>query len=170
MTKPMHLTATGRRIVVAGAIIRDGLLLAARRLTPVELAGRWELPGGKVDVDELPRDAMRRELIEELGIDVQVNERLAAPPDLAGAVDGDWPLTESSVLRVYHVDILGGDVTAGVAHDEIRWLGRDDLMSVAWLPADVAPAAALIGRLAASPAARPLGNCTSNPKDRPLPA
>jgi len=170
MSHDAHLTPTGLRIVVAGALIRDGLLLAARRSSPSELAGKWELPGGKVEEGELPIEAMRRELIEELGIDVQVNERLAAPPDLAGAVDGDWPLTESSVLRVYHVDILGGDVTAGVAHDEIRWLGRDDLMSVAWLPADVAPAAALIGRLAASPAARPLGNYTSNPKDRPLPA
>ncbi len=152
MSNDAHLTSTGRRIVVAGALIRDGLLLAARRSSPVELAGKWELPGGKVEVGELPIDAIRRELREELAIDVEVVGRLMAPSELEDAVGGDWPLSQSTVLRVYLVDLVHGDPSPGPAHDEVRWLGSDHLMSVSWLPADSAPIQALGSRLTSGPA------------------
>jgi len=57
-------------IVVAGALIVDGALLVAQRRHPPELAGRWELPGGKVDDGETDAAALARELAEELGITV----------------------------------------------------------------------------------------------------
>ena len=63
---------TGHRIVVAGAVLdRDRLLLAQRRYPP-DLAGLWELPGGKVEAGESPADALRRELREELGVTIAV--------------------------------------------------------------------------------------------------
>ena len=72
--------------MVAGAVLRPGRLLAARRSAPPELAGRWELPGGKVEPGESPRQALVRELREELGIETEPLERIA----------GEWPLKPGS--------------------------------------------------------------------------
>ena len=64
------------------SIVEDGRVLAARRTGPPELAGQWELPGGKVDPGETEADALARELAEELGIEVAVGERVGADVDL----------------------------------------------------------------------------------------
>jgi len=64
-----------------------------------------------------------------------------------GPVDGDWPLDDTSVLRVLRARIERGDPDPVLAHDEIRWLGPRELADVAWLDADVAPATAAAGRL-----------------------
>ncbi|HZA12310.1 NUDIX domain-containing protein, partial [Mycobacterium sp.] len=63
------------QIVVAGALIVDRAVLVAQRARPHELAGRWELPGGKVAPGESDAEALARELAEELGIDVEVGPR-----------------------------------------------------------------------------------------------
>ena len=141
MTAPTHLSADGRRVVVAAAVERAGRLLAARRTRPAATAGGWELPGGKVEPGEDPAHALVRELREELAIDTAV---VGAVP---GPVDGDWPLDDASVLRVLRVRIEHGDPLPGVAHDEVRWLAPDEGAAVAWLPADIAPAAAALRRL-----------------------
>ena len=67
---------TRRTLVVGAAVVRDGRLLAARRTTPPEAAGRWELPGGKVDAGESPDAALVREIREELGCAVNVDRWL----------------------------------------------------------------------------------------------
>ena len=74
-------TAIQRRhqIVVAGALIADGALLVAQRARPPELAGLWELPGGKVAPGESDADALARELREELGVDGDRRRRASAP-------------------------------------------------------------------------------------------
>lgn len=125
------------RIVVGAALYDDGRLLAARRSAPPELAGRWELPGGKVEPGEHPEEALVRELREELGV--------AAEP--VARVPGQWPLKPGHVLWVWTAKLLSGDPEPLEDHDELRWLTPDEIWSVEWLDADIpAVAAAIVSR------------------------
>ncbi|MFF5469350.1 (deoxy)nucleoside triphosphate pyrophosphohydrolase [Streptomyces achromogenes] len=123
-------TARVEPIVVVGAALFDGgRLLAARRSAPADLAGRWELPGGKVEPGERPEDALVRELREELGVDAEPLER----------VPGQWPLRAPYVLRVWTVRLLPGSPAPRPLqdHDELRWLTSDRVWEVDWLDQDV---------------------------------
>ncbi|MBD3576558.1 MULTISPECIES: (deoxy)nucleoside triphosphate pyrophosphohydrolase [Streptomyces] len=123
------------RVVVGGALCRAGRLLAARRSAPPELAGRWELPGGKAEPGESVPDALVRELREELGVHTQPVER----------IPGEWPLRPGLVLHVWTARLLDGEPAPLEDHDELRWLAPDELESVDWLDQD-RPAVAEIGR------------------------
>ncbi|MFB6672705.1 (deoxy)nucleoside triphosphate pyrophosphohydrolase [Streptomyces sp. NPDC057684] len=114
-------------VVVAAALQESGRLLAARRSAPPELAGRWELPGGKVEPGEDPKRALVRELREELGIGAE----------LVARVPGEWPLKPGYVLRVWTARLLSGSPHPLEDHDELRWLGPDEIWSVDWLDQDV---------------------------------
>ena len=103
-------------VVVAGAVIEDGRVLAARRTGPPELAGRWELPGGKVIAGELE---------EELGVHVWVGCRIGTDVDLGDNV----------VLRCYLAQILAGRPQPS-EHDAVKWLRAGELAAVDWLDAD----------------------------------
>lgn len=113
--------------VVAGALIQDGALLVAQRARPPELAGLWELPGGKVAPGETDGVALARELREELGIDVAVGARLGA----------DVALNASSTLRAYLVTQTDG-VLQPNDHRALRWVRANELRDLAWVPADTA--------------------------------
>ncbi|MGC9535696.1 (deoxy)nucleoside triphosphate pyrophosphohydrolase [Streptomyces sp. UG1] len=127
------------RIVVGAALLDSGRLLAARRSAPVELAGRWELPGGKVEPGETPDAALVRELREELGVDAEVVER----------VPGAWPLRAPYVLHVWTARLVPG--TGGPKplqdHDALRWLGPGELWDVDWLDQDVPAVREVAARL-----------------------
>ncbi|MFE5891402.1 (deoxy)nucleoside triphosphate pyrophosphohydrolase [Streptomyces sp. NPDC056462] len=117
------------RIVVGAALLEAGRLLAARRSAPEELAGRWELPGGKVEPGEAPEAALVRELREELGVAAEVLER----------VPGAWPLKPPYVLHVWTARLLPGSGHPEPLedHDALRWLGAGELWDVDWLDQDV---------------------------------
>lgn len=112
-------------IVVAGTLIQDGVLLVAQRERPPELAGLWELPGGKVAPGEMDEVALARELHEELGIVVAVGARLG----------GDVALSATSTLRAYLVTQTDG-VLRPHDHRALRWVGVDELDHLPWVPAD----------------------------------
>ncbi|TXS56732.1 (deoxy)nucleoside triphosphate pyrophosphohydrolase [Streptomyces sp. t39] len=124
------------RVVVAGAVYDRGRLLAARRSAPEELAGRWELPGGKLEPGESPEQALVRELREELGVETEPVER----------VPGEWPLKPGLVLRVWTVRLLSGEPRPLQDHDALRWLDPDERDDVDWLDQD-RPAVAAVARL-----------------------
>ncbi|MFH9723963.1 (deoxy)nucleoside triphosphate pyrophosphohydrolase [Streptomyces sp. NPDC017254] len=128
-------------VVVAGALYDRGRLLAARRSAPVELAGRWELPGGKLEPGESPEEALVRELREELGVEVEPGER----------IPGEWPLKPGYVLRVWTARLLSGEPRPLEDHDALRWLSRSELDSVDWLDQDRPAVAEAALRLPAAP-------------------
>jgi 8-oxo-dGTP diphosphatase len=113
------------QIVVAGAVISGSLLLVAQRARPLELAGLWELPGGKVAAGESDADALARELHEELGIAVTVGSRIGA----------DVALSETMTLRAYRVTHTGGELHPN-DHRALRWISADELDDLPWVPAD----------------------------------
>lgn len=113
------------QVVVAGALIADGAVLVAQRQRPPELAGLWELPGGKVAPGETEGQALVRELREELGVDVVVGARLGDDVAIAGGL----------VLRAYVVTQTGGTLHPH-DHGALRWVSAADLSDLPWVPAD----------------------------------
>lgn len=112
-------------VVVGAAIVRHGCVLAARRTAPPEAAGRWELPGGKVEPGETADAALVREVREELGCDIRVR----------GWLDGESAIGGTHVLRVALATLEAGEPRGG-EHDELRWLAPERLEDVDWLEPD----------------------------------
>jgi 8-oxo-dGTP diphosphatase len=112
-------------VIVGAAIVRGGTLLAQQRAWPVDAAGKWELPGGRVEPGESEVDALRRECVEELDVEISVGERVGPDVGLPGG----------KVLRIFAAGLAEGEPRA-VEHLELRWLTSDQLVSVPWLPAD----------------------------------
>ena len=115
------------QIVVAGALICRSMVLVAQRVRPPELAGRWELPGGKVAPGETEPEALARELSEELDLrvgDVAVGQRL-----------GDDIALDAITLRAYRVRLVRGEPRAR-DHRALRWVTAAQLRDVDWVPAD----------------------------------
>ncbi len=129
---------TDERVVVGGALLHEGRLLAARRSAPPELAGRWELPGGKVEPGETPDQALVRELREELGIETVALERLP----------GAWPLRPGLVLHVWTVALASGTPRPLQDHDALAWLTPAQADTVDWLDQDRPAVAEAMRRLA----------------------
>lgn len=113
------------QIVVAGALISRGALLVAQRDRPAELAGLWELPGGKVAPGEDDGAALARELHEELGVEVSVGARIGV----------DVALNATMTLRAYRVALTAGSPRPH-DHRALRWVTVDDLRGLDWVPAD----------------------------------
>ena len=113
--------------VVAGAILRDGKVFGACRSYGA-YAGTWEFAGGKVESGETDAAALVREMQEELGVVVAVEE-------LLGTVDHDYPEYHMN-MRLDLCRLVEGEPQLRV-HSEGRWLERADLYSVPWFAADM---------------------------------
>jgi 8-oxo-dGTP diphosphatase len=114
------------QVVVGTAIVRDGRILAQQRAFPDSVAGLWELPGGRVEPGETDHAAVRRECDEELGVAVEPGSQVG--PDVI--------LPSGRLLRIYQGAIAADAQPVAREHKEVRWLARDELFDVDWLPAD----------------------------------
>ena len=117
-------------------------MLGGRRSEPPELAGGWELPGGKVEPGEQPQNALHREIREELGVEIELGDRVEGP------LDGAWPLGGHYVMQVWLARITGGQARPLQDHDRLRVLTRAELYVVGWLPADLPIMAAVAALMA----------------------
>lgn len=118
-----------RSIHVAGAIITHyGKVLSCQR-SYGNYPGRWELPGGKLEPGESAQDACRREIREELGIELD----RVIPFSLVEFDYPDFHLT----MDCFVCTLPAGTQPHLLEHSAMRWLSREELRAVDWLPADV---------------------------------
>jgi 8-oxo-dGTP diphosphatase len=116
-----------KTINVAAAIIRDKNKIFATKRGYGEFKGGWEFPGGKIEIGETPKEALVREIQEELDILVKVGE-------LVEIVEYDYP-TFHLTMHCFFCTMKAGDLVLK-EHEEAMWLTKERLDSVDWLPAD----------------------------------
>jgi 8-oxo-dGTP diphosphatase len=115
--------------VVAALITRDGKLLVCQRTRHQTMPLKWEFPGGKIEEGEQPRDALRRELDEELGIHATIGDELAR-------IQHEYPNGGMVELRFYIVREYNGELENRIFKD-IQWAVPEDLPKFDFLEADL---------------------------------
>lgn len=115
--------------VVAALIVKGGKILICQRTKHQTMPLKWEFPGGKIEEGEQPRDALRRELDEELGIDATVGNEVAR-------IRHEYKSGNSVELRFYVVSEFRGELENRIFRD-MQWVERKDLPSFDFLEADL---------------------------------
>jgi 8-oxo-dGTP diphosphatase len=115
--------------VVAALILKDGKVLVCQRTRHQTMPLKWEFPGGKIEEGEQPRDALRRELDEELGITATIGDEVAR-------IRHEYPNGGTVELRFYVVREHKGEIENRIFRD-IQWSERKDLLSYDFLEADL---------------------------------
>ena len=117
-----------KTINVVAAVIRDEDKVLATARGYGEYKGWWEFPGGKIESGETPKEALVREMQEELDIHIEIDEYITT-------VEYDYPQFHLS-MQCYFCNRLSGNLTLKEAESS-RWLSKEQLNSVKWLPADM---------------------------------
>ncbi len=113
---------------VVAAVIKKGNQIYATERGYGEFKGGWEFPGGKIEENETSEEALIREIKEELETVIKVN-------DLIDTIEYDYPNFHLS-MDCYWCEIVSGNLVL-VEAKEAKWLTREELYSVDWLPADL---------------------------------
>lgn len=117
-----------KTIRVVAAIIRDKDKIFATQRGYGEFKDGWEFPGGKIEEGETPQDALKREIMEELDTEIKVGE-------LIDTIEYDYPTFHLS-MDCFWAEVIIGHLVLKEA-EAAKWLTKEQLDSVDWLPADV---------------------------------
>ena len=93
-----------------------------------DFKGGWEFPGGKIEIGETPQEALKREIMEELDTEISVGE-------LIDTIEYDYPEFHLS-MDCFWCEIVNGNLVLQ-EHEDARWLTKEQLDDVEWLPADI---------------------------------
>jgi 8-oxo-dGTP diphosphatase len=115
--------------VVAAVLVRDGKILVCQRTRHQTMPMKWEFPGGKIEEGEQPRDALRRELEEELGIDATIGDEIAR-------IRHEYKGGSSVELRFFTVKEYRKEIENKIFRD-LQWAEPKDLPSFDFLEADL---------------------------------
>ena len=124
---------TDKKIInVVAAVIRDNIntpkKIFATQRGYGEFKGGWEFPGGKVEEGETPQEALKREIMEELATEIKVG-------DYIKTVEYDYPKFHLS-MQCFWCEVVSGNLELK-EHEAARWLQKEQIYEVEWLPADV---------------------------------
>ena len=125
-----------KTVRVVAAVIREGDKIFATQRGDGEYKDGWEFPGGKIEEGETPQEALKREILEELDTEIIVG-------DLIKTIEYDYPTFHLS-MDCFWATVESGDLELKEA-EAARWLAKDELNEVEWLPADLE----LIGKIQA---------------------
>ncbi len=114
--------------VIAAIINKDGKVLIAQRAQGQRLAGKWEFPGGKLEEGETPQECLKRELKEELDMDIEVGEYFG---------ESVYHYQTGTIrLLFYRARMLGGGCKLNV-HSRVEWVEPRELAKYDFVPADL---------------------------------
>ncbi|MFD2638693.1 (deoxy)nucleoside triphosphate pyrophosphohydrolase [Piscibacillus salipiscarius] len=114
--------------VVGAVIIKDGNILCAQRGIDSTLALKWEFPGGKIEKNESPQDALIREINEEFKCEVEIGEKVEQT-----VYEYDFGIVH---LTTYYCKLVSGEPIL-TEHESIKWLKPEELSKLDWAPADI---------------------------------
>lgn len=114
--------------VTCALIFSEGKVLATRRSQTMDLPGKWELPGGKVEEGESPEECLKREIQEELSIEIEIFEKLSP---------ADFTYPGKTIRLIPMAAYWTGGQLHLAEHDQMIWLEKKDLISLDWAPADL---------------------------------
>ena len=117
-----------KTIRVVAAVIREGDRIFATQRGYGEYKDGWEFPGGKIEEGETPRQALKREIMEELDTQIVVG-------DLIDTIEYDYPDFHLS-MDCFWCELVKGNLTLK-EHEAAKWLDKETIGSVDWLPADI---------------------------------
>jgi 8-oxo-dGTP diphosphatase len=116
------------QIVTCAVIEKGGRILIARRKSGDHMAGKWEFPGGKIEPGETPEQCLKRELLEELGVEITVDEFICS---------STWKYDHATInLLAFKANLLSGQPVLN-NHAEIRWVASRELGDYDFPEADV---------------------------------
>jgi len=114
--------------VVGAVILRDENVLCARRGPDGSLPGLWEFPGGKIEANESPKEALAREIAEELNCIIKVGDQVEST-----TYEYDFAII---TLTTFYCVLANGEPNM-TEHSELRWLAPELLKELEWAPADI---------------------------------
>lgn len=117
-----------RQIEVVAAVIYDGTKILATQRGSGNMAGKWEFPGGKIETGETHQQALKREIMEELGIIISTDSFLLT-------IEYDYS-DFHLVMHCYKCGILFGAPRL-LTHSSAKWISPQELDNIDWLPADI---------------------------------